>query len=87
MKMNKGLILIILIFDALIVGYFIYQKYFYDPCEWKVVNCCYDIGSLWGCVDVRKFKPNCSKFVLCPNIKIEKPQQDCVYENGRCVVK
>jgi len=87
MEVKFILILIISIIFFVLIGYLVYQTYFYDPCDWKVVNCCYNVGSVWECVDVRNFKPNCSKFVLCPNIKTEKPQQECVYENGRCVVK
>jgi len=61
-----------------------------NPCRWVIVNCCPEsAGAKWECVNIKNFvKPNCSEYyVLCPQVISPKPNKECVFENGRCVVK
>ncbi|OYT42729.1 MAG: hypothetical protein B6U78_00385 [Candidatus Aenigmarchaeota archaeon ex4484_224] len=87
MNYKKVFLIIFILILIVSLAYWIYQKFFFNPCEWRSINCCYEYGAIWACVDIRNFKENCSKFVLCPNVKTPKPNKSCVYENGRCVVK
>ncbi len=89
--MKNGIKIFLLTFSfvlALILLFF--MKKTENPCKWVIVNCCPEnAGAKWECVNIKEFvKPNCSEYyVLCPQIVSPKPSKECVFENGRCVVK
>jgi len=86
MKRKQIFVIVLILVVFLFIFFF---KKPYNPCQWVSVNCCPEnAGAQWRCVDMRNFTPpNCSGFVICPQVISPKPNKDCIFENGRCVVR
>jgi hypothetical protein len=56
-----------------------------EDCDWIITNCCKeDFGALWECVNKNSYIDCKSKLVLCPNVSVPKPKEECKCINNTC---
>lgn len=56
-----------------------------EDCDWIITNCCKeDAGAQWQCLNKNSYIDCQSKFVLCPNVSVPKPKEECKCINNTC---
>ena len=56
-----------------------------EDCDWIIVNCCReDLGAQWQCLNKNSYIDCQSKLVLCPNISVPKPKEECKCIDNIC---
>jgi len=56
-----------------------------EDCDWIITNCCKeDAGALWECINKNSYIDCQSKLVLCPNVSVPKPKEECKCINNTC---
>jgi hypothetical protein len=56
-----------------------------EDCDWIITNCCKeDAGAQWQCLNKNSYIDCQSKLVLCPNVSVPKPKEECKCINNTC---
>jgi hypothetical protein len=56
-----------------------------EDCDWIITNCCReDTGAQWRCLNKNSYIDCQSKLVLCPNVSVPKPKEECKCINNTC---
>jgi len=56
-----------------------------DDCDWIITNCCReDAGAQWQCLNKNSHIDCQNKLVLCPNVSVPKPKEECKCINNTC---
>jgi hypothetical protein len=56
-----------------------------EDCDWIITNCCKeDAGAQWQCLNKNSYIDCQRKLVLCPNVSVPKPKEECKCINNTC---